>query len=610
MPRHAAPEADVIAAARAGDRGALEELSSGTLPLVYSVAARAYPYRDDVDDVVQETMMRILRGIGGLERPEAFRSWVITITVNEVRDQIRRRGRRETTGAAFDAAEHRPDPAADFAEGVILGLRLSGQREESVRATRWLDEDDRELLSLWWLETAGRLARAELASALDMTGHQAAVRVQRMKERLHTSRVIVRALAARPACGELTRLTLDWNGTPSGLWRKRLGRHVRQCPRCTRHEEGILAPEGLLAPLALLPLPTALLAWRPWLSAGTHTAATGHAATTATSGSGGSAAAGTGGTAGTAGTAGTVGTVGTSLTAKAVVAVSALLAVGGGVLVYAAPWASPSARPATAAPTVSGRPAPTASTSASASASVSASASPSRPAPVRGSAVSHPSPRPRYGSVVDTVDSAPPPDRPPSALPRRPQTTVAMTGLKKHLDGYQLVHRGDTVVLRGKGYFTVHWDVVYETRPGLLTMPSWTGLRGRLFHVASGGGHRMDDPQPGAPADGTWMGNRQQGLTVLPPGAQQMWQNEYYYLDGSVTLHLTETQADYNLDVLPSSWQETADDIATPPALHSADRERYGLVRDTGHDDAPVPQYATRTTPTDPGTVPQRSVVS
>lgn len=610
MPRHAAPAADVIAAARAGDRGALEELSSRTLPLVHSVAARAYPYRDDVDDIVQETMMRILRGIGGLERPEAFRSWVVTITVHEVRDHVRRRARRETTGAAFDAAEHRPDPAADFTEGVILDLRLSGQREESVRATRWLDEDDRELLSLWWLETAGRLARAELASALDLTGHQAAVRVQRMKERLHTSRVVVRALAARPACGELTRLTLDWNGVPSGLWRKRLGRHVRQCPRCVRHEEGMLAPEGLLAPLALLPLPAALLAWRPWLSAGSHTAAAGHvghAGTTATSGSGGSA---TAGTTGTAGGAGAAGAAGTSLTVKAVVAASALLAVGGGVLVHAAPWAAVAARPTTA-PTASG-PAlpPSPSLTASASASTSASASPSRSAPALGSAVPPPSPRPRYGSVVDAVDSAPPPDRRPAALPHRPGSSVTMTGLKRHLDGYQLVHRGDTVVLRGKGYFTVHWDVMYGLRPGLLTMPSWTGLRGRLFHVASGGGHRMDDRQPGATADGTWMGNRQQGLITLPPGAQQMWQNEYYYLDGSVTLHLNETQADYNLDVLPSSWQETADDIASPPAPGSADRERYGLVRDTGRDDAPVPQYATRSTPTDASTVPQRSVVS
>jgi hypothetical protein len=37
--------------------------------------------------------------------------------------------------------------------------------------------------------------------------------------------------------------------------------------------------------------------------------------------------------------------------------------------------------------------------------------------------------------------------------------------------------------------------------------------------------------------------------------------------------------------------------------------ERYGLVRDTGGDDTPVPQYVTRSTPADPATVPQRSRV-
>lgn len=592
MPRHAVPATDVVAAARAGERGALEELGSRTLPLVYSVAARAHPYRDEVDDIVQEAMLRILRGIGGLERPEAFRSWVVAITMNEVRDHIRRRGRRETTGAAFDAAEHRPDPSADFTEAVILDLRLSGQREETVRATRWLDEDDRELLSLWWLETAGQLDRAELASALGMTGHQAAVRVQRMKERLHTSRLVVRALAARPACDELTRLTVDWNGVPAGLWRKRLGRHVRQCPQCVQHEEGMLAPEGLLAALALMPLPVALLAWRPWLSAGPHAAVGGPAGTAAATGGGGSA---------------TTGTAGASLTVKAVAATGALLAVGGA-LVYTAPWSGPPARPAAASTASSPAPAPSLPASSTASASVS----PSLPARVRGSAVPRPSPRPlpQYGSVVDTADSALPPDRPPAALPHRPQTTVTMAGSKRHLDGYQLVHRGDTVVLRGKGYVTVHCNVMYTLRPGLLTMPYWTGLRGRLFHVASGGGHRMDDRRPGATSGGTWMGDGGRNTDTLPPGAQQMWQNEYYYLDGSVTLHLNETQADYNLDILPSSWQKTADDIGTPPDPNSSDRQRYGLVRDTGRDDAPVPQYTTRSTPTDAGAVPQRSVVS
>jgi hypothetical protein len=37
---------------------------------------------------------------------------------------------------------------------------------------------------------------------------------------------------------------------------------------------------------------------------------------------------------------------------------------------------------------------------------------------------------------------------------------------------------------------------------------------------------------------------------------------------------------------------------------------RYGLVRDTGTDAAPVPQYLTRSTPANVATVPQHSQVS
>ena len=58
------------------------------------------------------------------------------------------------------------DPGADFADLAILRLELTGQRREIADATRWLDEDNRELLSLWWLEAAGELTRDEIALSL------------------------------------------------------------------------------------------------------------------------------------------------------------------------------------------------------------------------------------------------------------------------------------------------------------------------------------------------------------------------------------------------------------------------------------------------------------
>jgi hypothetical protein len=208
-----------------------------------------------------------------------------------------------------------------------------------------------------------------------------------------------------------------------------------------------------------------------------------------------------------------------------------------------------------------------------------------------------------YGTVVDTVDSAPPADTPPGPLPHRPEAGITSSGGRMAV----MQHRGENVTLKGQGYVLVRWQIAPAHRSGNVVMPAWTGLKGKLFHVASGGGRRMDDPLAGSPGGYvTGMGGPTIGYAVLPPGTQQMWQNEYYYLDGSVTLTMNEHGCDYGITVFPSSWEAVTKDIRTGPAQGVI---RYGLVRDNGKDTAPVPQYVTRATPADPATVPQRSRV-
>ena len=141
-------------------------------------------------------------------------------------------------------------------------------------------------------------------------------------------------------------------------------------------------------------------------------------------------------------------------------------------------------------------------------------------------------------------------------------------------------------------------------------MPTWTGLTGELFHVASGGGRRMDDATSGSGATAsTGMGSPTTGFDTLPAGAQQMWQNEYYYLDGTVVLHQNRGWASASLIVQAMTWQQITDDVDMAPG-DPGWVLRYGLVRDTGSDTAPVPQYVTRSDPADPTSVPQRSEVS
>ncbi|MBW8799721.1 MAG: sigma-70 family RNA polymerase sigma factor [Streptomyces sp.] len=551
-----------VAAAQAGDRRALDELVAGWLPLVYNVVGRALNGHADVDDVVQETMLRAVDNLGTLRDPDSFRSWLVAIAMRQIRDRARRRQDRKLDEAV-------PDGTADFAELTVLRLQLEGQRREVAEAVRWLDAEDRQLVSLWWLEVSGELTRRELAAAVGISRQHAAVRVQRMKERLETSRGIVRALDG--ACPELRELTGRWDGRPDSVWRKRLARHIRGCGYCGDTRDPVVPAERLLVGIALVPVP---VGFTLSLALGGKTAVAAASATTA----------------------GWSAKVLGVLTKPAVaVTAGATIVAGGAYVVVQTPHdraprtaVSPTAavsRAVPQAPVTTSSPSPSTSPSPSPSPSASASA---------GTAV--------YGSVVDTVDTAPAPDAKPGALPHRPEGGITSSGGAHAV----LNHRGDSVTLSGQGYVLVRWQISPQYRAGSLVMPSWTGLKGKIFHVASGGGRRMDDRVSTTDTSATGMGSSSTGYAVLPAGAQQMWQNEYYYVDGSVTFTVNERGADYGVSVFPSSWDAVEKDVLSGPPEGAI---RYGTVRDDGTDAAPVPQYATRSVPADPATVAQRSRV-
>jgi RNA polymerase sigma factor (sigma-70 family) len=251
-------EASLVVAARAGDARALEALVATNLPLVYTLVRRALGDSSDVDDVVQETMLRALRELPALRAPERFRSWLVAIATRQISTHLYRRDVAAGRTVRLDDAAGVAD--ADWEGPALLQLELSGQRQQVMRASRWLDPDDRALLSLWWLEVAGTLTRAELAAVLGTGPLHAGVRVQRMRNQLDVCRSLVAALEARPRCARLAAASADWDGLPSPLWRKRLARHTRSCPVCARAAGGLVVPERLLVGFALLPVPLALSA--------------------------------------------------------------------------------------------------------------------------------------------------------------------------------------------------------------------------------------------------------------------------------------------------------------------------------------------------------------
>ena len=245
----------VVEAARRGDRAAMDELVSRCLPLVYNIVGRALNRSADVDDVVQNTMLNVVRGLPGVREPQLFRSWLVAVTMNEIRTHTQR---RHTTPAPPEDIDNVIDPRSDFEDLTLTQLRLADQRREVVLATRWLDDDHRHLLSLWWLVEAGHLSRADLVDALKLAPHHVTVRVSRMKAQLDTARLVVRALTARPGCAALADTAAGWDRQPAPVWRKRFARHVRDCPHCPDATNDLVPAERLLAGLALTPPPAAL----------------------------------------------------------------------------------------------------------------------------------------------------------------------------------------------------------------------------------------------------------------------------------------------------------------------------------------------------------------
>ncbi len=81
----------LVAAYRNGDEQAASELvhrHTGALArFLYSLGAD----QEDLEDLVQETLFRAFRGVGTWQGRATFRSWLLTIGSNLLRDHVRKR---------------------------------------------------------------------------------------------------------------------------------------------------------------------------------------------------------------------------------------------------------------------------------------------------------------------------------------------------------------------------------------------------------------------------------------------------------------------------------------------------------------------------------------
>lgn len=90
------PDADLLAAARGGDRQALDTLLRRHEERLHAVCRRITGDPTDALDALQEAMVAIVRGLPRFDGRSRVSTWMYRVTTNCCLDELRRRRRRPT----------------------------------------------------------------------------------------------------------------------------------------------------------------------------------------------------------------------------------------------------------------------------------------------------------------------------------------------------------------------------------------------------------------------------------------------------------------------------------------------------------------------------------
>ncbi|HEY2830222.1 MAG TPA: sigma-70 family RNA polymerase sigma factor [Thermoanaerobaculia bacterium] len=125
-------DAATVSRARSGDADAFRQLVERHSKAIFRVAYRMTGNEHDADDVVQETLIRAWRQMGGFEERANFSTWVHRIAVNCSLDLLRSRNRHEKNEMSTNQNDD-DDPPNELASNDPQPDRLLLSRELQER---------------------------------------------------------------------------------------------------------------------------------------------------------------------------------------------------------------------------------------------------------------------------------------------------------------------------------------------------------------------------------------------------------------------------------------------------------------------------------------------
>jgi RNA polymerase sigma-70 factor (ECF subfamily) len=170
-------ERALVAAAQAGDRGALDALLRRHYDRVHAVCRRIAGTNRDADDAAQEAMISIVRGLPRFDGRAQFSTWAYRIATNAALDELRRRKRRPALHAVPDEGDV-PEPVDPLAERRVAAVA------DRLSIDAALDELPEEFRAAVVLRDVADLDYAEIAEVLGVPVGTVKSRIARGRSQL------------------------------------------------------------------------------------------------------------------------------------------------------------------------------------------------------------------------------------------------------------------------------------------------------------------------------------------------------------------------------------------------------------------------------------------
>ena len=127
--------ADLVTAAKAGDKAAFDELVRVTCADTYTLAYRLTGNVEDAQDVVQEAYIRAFKGLKRYRGDAKFTTWMYRITANCAKSHLDKgsRNRHESIDDTTEVIDESPGPEARLGsseERRVLGAALQSLSPE------------------------------------------------------------------------------------------------------------------------------------------------------------------------------------------------------------------------------------------------------------------------------------------------------------------------------------------------------------------------------------------------------------------------------------------------------------------------------------------------